>query len=177
MLDVKYSGEDLQKEKPNYLGVGCGLIGSAHVRMTNYFLELWGLWACVLNSPHLQIVAFLCREALQGHVGVELEHILVQLVVLQLDSKHTRKHINTCSGRKCSTGAFANVIFVTVRVLARAQTEGCISSGLTEEVLNLLCSLFLSGVSRKKQDPEFVCERDKARWLWLHMKLLNCECN
>lgn len=40
MLDVKYSGEDLEKEKPNYLGVGCGLIGSAHVRMTNYFLEL-----------------------------------------------------------------------------------------------------------------------------------------
>lgn len=42
----------------------------------------------------------------------------------------------------------------------------------TEEMLNLLCSLFLLGVSRKIQDPDFVCERDEARWLQVQTEVV-----
>lgn len=35
-------------------------------------------------------MVFLCREAVQGHIGVEPEHVLVQLVVLQRDSINTQ---------------------------------------------------------------------------------------
>lgn len=112
VFGVKYSGKG--ENLISFLVLGCGLNGSARVRLTNPFLELYRLCVCVFNSPHLKIMAFLCREALQGHTGVELEHILVQLVVLQLDSRHTSKQVNTLSRRKCITGAHANVIFVTV---------------------------------------------------------------
>lgn len=45
-----------------------------------------------IHQPHLQIVALLGREAVQGHVGVELQGVLLQLVLLQLDGQaHTQE--------------------------------------------------------------------------------------
>lgn len=49
-----------------------------------------------VHEPHLQIVALLGREAVQGHVGVELQDVLLQLVLLQLDSQ---AHKQSCASR------------------------------------------------------------------------------
>lgn len=49
-----------------------------------------------IHEPHLQIVALLGREAVQGHVGVELQDVLLQLVLLQLDSQ---AHKQSCALR------------------------------------------------------------------------------
>lgn len=49
-----------------------------------------------IHKPHLQIVALLGREAVQGHVGVELQDVLLQLVLLQLDSQ---AHKQSCALR------------------------------------------------------------------------------
>lgn len=48
---------------------------------------------CV-NSPHLQVGAVLGSVAVQGHVGVQLEDVFLQLARLQLDAKNmeARKH-------------------------------------------------------------------------------------
>lgn len=48
------------------------------------------------NEPHLQVVALLGREAVQGHVGVELQDVLLQLVLLQL---HSHTHAQGCALR------------------------------------------------------------------------------
>lgn len=49
-------------------------------------------------------MAFLRREAVQGHIGAELEDVFLELALLQLGSEHAQQNMSTRSGKKATAG-------------------------------------------------------------------------
>lgn len=76
-------------------------------------------------------MVFLCREAVQGHIGVELEHIFVQLVVLlQRDSRHRANTWATSPVKKRrNESVFANgILWFFFFYIPSCVSKGCLGS-------------------------------------------------